>query len=40
MLRIPMQRVYSWDSSKARKHYESVQTSDPQNANPKKQSNG
>jgi hypothetical protein len=23
MLRIPMERVYSWDFSKARKHYES-----------------
>ena len=34
LLRIPMERVYSWDFSKARSHYESAQTSDPSNTNP------
>ncbi len=40
LLRIPMERVYSWDFSKARKHYESAQTSDPADVNPKEPSSG
>ena len=35
VLQIPMERLYSWDFSKARKHYESAQTSDPANSNSK-----
>jgi len=40
ILRIPMERVYSWDFSTVRKHYEPAQTSDSANANPRKPSNG
>jgi len=39
LLRIPMERVYSWDFSKVRKHYEPAQTSDPTHANPKEPRN-
>jgi hypothetical protein len=35
MLEIPMKRVYSWDFSKARKHYESEQVSAGASPNPK-----
>ena len=40
MLQLPMERVYSWDFSKARKHYESAQTSDPAISNPKEPRDG
>jgi hypothetical protein len=40
LLRIPMDRVYSWDFSEARKHYESAQASNPAGANPKKPGSG
>lgn len=40
MLRIPMERVYSWDFSKARKHYEAAQDADPASADPKEPRDG
>ena len=43
MLQLPMGRVYSWDFSKARKHYESAQTSEtsePAISNPKEPTGG
>jgi general stress protein 26 len=40
MLRLPMDRVYSWDFSKARKHYESAQASDAENGDSKEQRDG
>ncbi|HIF92934.1 MAG TPA: hypothetical protein EYQ60_07360 [Myxococcales bacterium] len=33
ILRIPIDRVYSWDFSKARKHYDAEQTSGPASSN-------
>lgn len=40
LLRITMERVYSWDFSKAREHYEPAQASSPANADPNEPRSG